>query len=163
MSGAPKEERFKVMLEKQKKAYAANRKKVERELKKNKEQLEVLQMEIGKTLLGDSIYSAEDLKEALKTVKQRIGEREEQLKKLDLELSEQSKVVNTVIPSYNRFKSWAEEFDSANTAQKTMIASQLFEKIEIGKGYEISVQLNTTYEQFCLNRREMTSVEKMVG
>lgn len=39
--------------------------------------MEVLQEEIGKTLLGESLYTPEDLKEAINTIKMRIAEGEE--------------------------------------------------------------------------------------
>ena len=32
---------------------------------------------------------------------------------------------------------------------KKMIACQLFERIELGKGYKITLQMNVTYKQFC--------------
>ena len=71
------------------------------ELDKNRKQLEVLQVEISKTLLGDSLYSPEDLKEAIKVIKQK------------------------------------------------MIACQLFDRVELGNGYQITIHMNITYKQFC--------------
>ena len=50
---------------------------------------------------------------------------------------------------YEQFKGWAEEFDIVPTEQKKMIISQLISRIEIGKGYKISIKLNMDYKQFC--------------
>ncbi len=33
--------------------------------------------------------------------------------------------------------------------KKKMIASQLFSRVEIGKGYKIHLEMNMTYRQFC--------------
>ena len=54
-----------------------------------------------------------------------------------------------VTPAYKQFKSWAEEFDSATLEQKKMIACQLLKRVEVGRDYKISVELNMTYSQFC--------------
>ncbi|MCM1234958.1 MAG: hypothetical protein NC489_33080 [Ruminococcus flavefaciens] len=52
-------------------------------------------------------------------------------------------------PTYNQFKSWTEEFDTATLEQKKMIACHLFKRIEVGRDYKISVELNMSYQQFC--------------
>lgn len=54
-----------------------------------------------------------------------------------------------VTPAYKQFKSWAEEFDSAILEQKKMIACQLLKRVEVGRDYKISVELNMSYSQFC--------------
>ena len=121
MDGAPEEEKYKEILKKQQAAHTASRRKIIFELEKNKKQLEVLQTEIGKTLLGESIYTPEDLKEAIKVVKARVADGEERLEKLDSEMSRKKEMTEAVLPAYRRFKSWSEEFDTASLEQKKMI------------------------------------------
>lgn len=58
-------------------------------------------------------------------------------------------MVEAVLPVYRQFKTWAEEFDSADLEQKKMIANQLFDHIELGKNYKITMHVNVIYEQFC--------------
>lgn len=149
MDGAPEENRYKEILKKQQAAHKASRRKISMELEKNRKQLEVLQMEIGKTLLGDSLYTPDDLQEAIKVIKKRIADGEEQLAKLDSEMGQKKEMVEAVLPAYRRFKSWAEEFDTATLEQKKMIACQLFDRIELGKDYTIFLHMNVTYKQFC--------------
>lgn len=144
---------YQAILKKQQAAHAASKRKISLELDKNWKQLEVLQMEIGKTLLGDSLYSPGDLKEAIKVIKGRINDNEEQLEKLEKDMLEKREMVEAVIPAYRRFKSWAEEFDSADLEQKKMIACQLFDRVELGKGYELAIHMNMTYKQFCSEGR----------
>ena len=62
---------------------------------------------------------------------------------------QEKEMTEAVLPAYKRFKNWAEEFDTASKEQKKMIACQLFERIELGKGYKITLQMNVTYKQFC--------------
>lgn len=149
MDGAPEEEKYKELLKKQQAAHIAGRRKIVLELEKNKKQLEVLQTEIGKTLLGESLYSPEDLKEAINVVKVRIIEGEDQLEKLDSEMLQNKEMVEAVLPAYRQFKTWAEEFETATKEQKKMIAGQLFDRIELGKDYCIMLHMNVTYKQFC--------------
>lgn len=149
MSGAPEEDKYKEILKKQQAAHAAGRRKITLEIDKNRRQLEVLQQEIGKSLLGDSLYSPEDLKEAISVIKVRIADGEERLEKLNNEMNQKKEMTEAVLPAYRRFKSWAEEFDSAPMEQKKMISCQLFERIELGQDYTITFHMNITYQQFC--------------
>ncbi len=149
MDGAPEEEKYKEILKKQQAAHIAGRRKIVFELDKNKKQLEALQTEIGKTLLGESLYTSEDLKEAISVVKMKIAEGSGQLEKLDSEMSQKKEMIEAVLPAYRRFKSWAEEFDTADLEQKKMIACQLFDRVELGKDYKITIHMNVTYKQFC--------------
>ena len=57
MDGAPEEEKLQLLLKKQMAGNRATQKKLTLELKKSEEQLSKLQLEIGKTLTGESLYS----------------------------------------------------------------------------------------------------------
>lgn len=158
MDGAPEEEKLQQVLKRQMAGNRAMQKKTVFELDKNKEQLSKLQLEIGKTLTGESIYSAEDLMQAIKMLKARITEEEERLLQLQTEETEQRRGVESTSPAYNQFKSWADEFDTASLEQKKMIACQLFKRIEVGRDYAISVELNMTYQQFCTEWKNTCNV-----
>ena len=55
-----------------------------------------------------------------------------------------------VKPMYDTFKGWAEEFnDNISMERKKMIVSQLLSRIEVFKGYEIKIELNMDFKQFC--------------
>jgi len=149
MDGAPEEEKLQLLLKRQMSGNRANQKKLSHELTKNEEQLAKLQLEIGKTLTGDSLYSPEDLTQAIKVLKTRIEEATNQLEELKKEEENRRRGVEMITPAYNQFKSWADEFDSATMEQKKMIACQLFKRIEVGRDYEVKVELNMTYQQFC--------------
>ena len=149
MDGAPEEEKLQAMFRRQIAGNRATQKKLELELTKNREQLTKLQLEIGKTLTGDSIYSPEDLSQAIQTIKARVSESEEKLAGLKAEEAQKKQGIDMITPDYNQFKSWAEEFDTATLEQKKMISYNLFKRIEVGRDYKITVELNMTYRQFC--------------
>lgn len=45
-------------------------------------------------------------------------------------------------------KGWSTEFDLASPVRKKMIIGRLIDRIEIGKGYDITIKMNMNYEQF---------------
>ena len=123
-------------------------------MQKQKQQLEALRTEIGKTLLGESLYSPEDLKDAINVIKAKIADGEKQMEELEIEINQKKDMEDTILPEYRRFENWAEEFDTAIIEQKKMIACQLFERIELGKNYNITLHMNGTYQMFCTEWKE---------
>lgn len=160
ISGCPQEEKIEAAY---KSVIAGNHKlqqKLNYELQRDMTQLESLRLEIGKALTGESVYSQEDLATAIATIRKRITDAQEQLEKLMQEDAAQKAISDSIIPAYKQFKTWAEEFDGAPLEMKKMIASQLFSRIEIGKGYEIHLELDTTFQTFC---DEWTSIQKLTA
>lgn len=149
MQGAPEEDRLQELLKKQTAGNRAKQKKLTLEIGKNRKQLEKLQMEIPKALTGDSPFSADDLTQAIRAIKERVATDEQELERLKQEEMDSKQGIDSIMPAYRQFKSWAEEFDTANNEQKKMIACQLFNRIELGRGYKITMELNMTYQQFC--------------
>lgn len=124
-------------------------KKYQLSIEKLNEQLSKLQMEIGKSLVGESLYSAEDISATINSTKQRIAEETEKLIEVTQIVAKGYEAVEDIKPMYTQFVSWAEEFRRATLEQKRMILSQLIDCVEIGRGYEIRVKINGSYEQFC--------------
>lgn len=149
MTGAPDEDRLKAMIKRQTVGRQAKQRKLSLELQKNKAQLEKLQLEIANVLTGNSLFSPEDLSSSITTMKGRIAAAKTELHELEQSEFQQRQSIAKILPAYNQFKSWADEFDSATKEQKKMIACQLFKRIEIGRNYAITCELNMTYQQFC--------------
>ncbi|MCM1304751.1 MAG: recombinase family protein, partial [Butyrivibrio sp.] len=154
MDGAPEEEKQQAMFRRQIAGNRATQKKLETGLVKDREQLTKPQLEIGKTLTGDSVYSPEDLSQAIQTIRARVSEAEEKLETLKTEEAQKKQGIDMITSAYNQFKSWAEEFDTATLEQKKMISCNLFKRIEVGRDYKINVELNMTYRQFCSEWRD---------
>lgn len=79
---------------------------------------------------ADLAHIRKEYKQALANV---VDERNE-LKKLD--------------QYYKEFMGWADEFEMATVDRKRMILGQLFTKVEVGRGYKVTVHLNMSYKQF---------------
>ncbi len=153
--GCPEEERLREAYESSVKENKAEQKYLTAQIDKDEKQLEFLRLEIGKTLTGDSMYSPEDLKIAIDTLKTRIEESKKKFEVLKSEEADKKRLTESIIPAYKQFRTWAEEFDGCSFEAKRMIVCQLFTRIEIGKGYKINYELNATYKQFCSEWRGM--------
>lgn len=160
ISGCPQEEKIHAAY----KNMMANNHKLQQklscEIQKNTDKLETLRIEIANALTGDSVYSSEDLATAITTLRRKISDAKEQLEALKQEDAAKKAADDSIIPAYKQFKTWAEEFDSAPLDIKKMIASQLFSRIEIGKGYELHLELDETFKTFC---EDWTSIQKLTA
>lgn len=110
--------------------------------------LEQYEAEVLKCIEGRSQFSQEMLSRliAKAETEQRIARQEyaATLKKAD----DEKEVAQRIRMCYNQFCGWADEFEMASTARKRVILSQLYEKIEVGRGYDVTIHLNLSYKQF---------------
>ena len=127
------------------------------ELRKYTGQLDKLNAEIADSLTGDSVYSPEQLSAAINGITAKIDETKLQLETVRNEMAGKKASMEKVKPAYERFSGWAEEFSLATTERKKMIISQLVSRIEISKGYKISIALNLDYERFCEGWEDIVS------
>ena len=104
---------------------------------------------------GQATYQADRVDDFVSGIMRRIfncmdgAPEEEKLAALKAEEAQKKQGIDMITPAYNQFKSWAEEFDTATLEQKKMISCNLFKRIEVGRDYKITVELNMTYQQFC--------------
>ena len=71
------------------------------------------------------------------------------LESMEKDTVEKSARIDAVIPAYKQFRSWSVEFYESSLEVKKMIASQLFSRITVNRNYELNIELNFTYRQFC--------------
>lgn len=162
MDGAPEEEKLQSLLKRKIDSNKANQKKLLVEIQKNRERLEKLHIELGKSLTGESVYEYADLKESIRLINGIVDEQEKQLLFLQEDAKKHTESVAAIVPTYKRFKGWADEFQTASIEQKKMIACQLFTRIEIGRDYKVKVTLDMTYQQFCTEWKNNQQERKAV-
>ncbi len=136
--------KFKKLLEDKKAVYNGLLKEHER----TQEVVRKLLDEVGKSLIGESKFDINTLNESLTMQKQKVSELERKIPLALKELNDNDKMLESIDSYYNNFKSWSDEFEKATTERKKMIICSLFNKIEIGKNYEIRTSLNLEYGQF---------------
>ena len=128
------------------------KRKIKRELadkhEKLQKRLKELSSEVGKCLCGESTFPMDVLSMSINSTKEEIAETEKLLHECNTELEQQADVLGKLDFYYNQFVTWADEFEDASMEQKKMIICQLISEIRVGKGYDVEIHLNASYEQF---------------
>lgn len=159
ISGCPQEDKVEAAYKKAIAENHATQARLKADIDKNKRQLDNLRAEIVKALSGDSLFTADDLSNALQDLRVKIEQDEQRLAELKAEDVEKKTLSDNIIPAYRRFKTWAVQFEESSFEAKKIIAQQLFERVEVEAGYIVHCTLNLTYQQFC---EEWIKIEKKV-
>lgn len=124
----------------------------EKELKGELELLEKKQkkltLEIGNAVIGESVFTTEQLKESLDTVNSEKGEKEKKLKECESRLNNLCAEKEAAEGGYSKLTGWAEEYENATLERKRMIIFEIFDRIELSEGYKIKVVMNEVYRVF---------------
>lgn len=133
----------------------AEMKELKYELRKTQQQVEEaakeqegLEMEVSRCLLGKSNFTTAMLS---RLIDDKARERRElENKALDLErrLKNETEMSEKVAEYYNRFLGWSMEFGLATIERKRIIISQLYKRIELGRGYVVNFEVDWNYKQF---------------
>ena len=90
----------------------------------------------------------QDLSLTIEILKGKISKIEEDIEHCEKTLQGKNIAQKAIDYNYEECLSWAEIFKDAPHDKKKMILSHIFSEIRIGKGYEIEVVYNMTYQQF---------------
>ncbi len=90
-------------------------------MERQTKQLETLQAEIGNSLVGNSVYSSDDLAAAIKIAKRSVEDAKVKLDETINKLEEAKNGADNVPILCQRFLGWANEFDTASNKQKKII------------------------------------------
>ena len=123
--------------------------KIDHDLEKEKKKLTTLENEVADSLLGTSRYSPELLNKLINQQSAVIKQYEADKKTLQAEMANKKRSMESIKPMYDIFKGWAEEFDTCSLERKKMIISQLITRIELYRGYDVKIELDMNYRQFC--------------
>ena len=148
IKGSAKDEAIKTQYEnivKEKKSvYLSLKQKMEKE----QAVLSKLVGEVGRALIGESLFTVDVLNASISAAKEKLSEYEKQIPQAYKEYTDKNEILEHLDGYYDTFKSWADEFATASHERKKMIICKLIDRIEIGKGYDITVKMNINYEQF---------------
>ena len=145
----PKDKALEKKYKSQVSVYNSKYKKVNAEIDKLSNQLKSLKMEIGKALVGESVFTADQLSEAINTTQSRVNEKVLEQEKLKNEFENKQEAMSKLDYHYNRFLNWADEFQNASLEERKMIACQLIRQVKVSKGYNVNIEFDMDYQQFC--------------
>ena len=103
--------------------------------------------EVLKCLEGESAFSQEMLARLIAQAEAEVRQAKGEYATL-LQNNDDRTTVQQIRSYYDEFLGWANEFDLATVQRKRAILAQLFEKVEVGKGYKITIHVRGTYKQF---------------
>lgn len=130
----------------------SEKRRVKKELTEQKKLLQKrlsdLSIEVGKCLSGENMFPADILSMSINATKEEMSETDRQLQDCDEDLEQNYDMLAKLDYYYQQFITWADEFESASLEQRKMIICQLIQSINVGRGYEISIEFNSSYSQF---------------
>lgn len=117
-------------------------------LRKLNAEKEAIEKEILKTLMGDSSLNTEVLNSMMSNVNERIDIAEKAIFDLRRENDYENKHFQQLSGQYQNILKWADTYDWAELDEKKMILAHLIERIEIRRGYCITVKFFIALEEF---------------
>lgn len=104
--------------------------------------------EIGKALIGESVFTPDILRVAIDKIKIEIEENKKIIEYCEREIEELQNKESHIDEYYAQLIEWANIFDTVSLDEKKMILCQMFDKIIVRRGYDITVVLYNIYQQF---------------
>ena len=108
---------------------------------------QALRSEIVRVIDGDSAFSRELLMREINEAQADVEKRRQELAEFTA-ADRETDTVRSIRKSCQVFLGWANDFEQATIPQKRTILRQLIDKIELGKGYQITIHFNKHYAQF---------------
>ena len=121
---------------------------LEKKLQDCEHALERYENEVLKCLEGQSSFTEEMLERLIAKAENELKIARREYAAAVLAVDNEKEIARKIKECYSRFCGWAEEFEMASLARKRVILSQLFERVEVGRGYEVTVHVNMSYQQF---------------
>lgn len=145
------EPRDKLLEQKIRQEYQDKRKQkatLEKKLQDCEHALERYEAEVLRCLDGESGFSQEMLARLIAKAEAELRAARQEYAKVLQEAEDDRELAQKIKECYRQFCGWAEEFELAPLTRKRMILSELLEKVEVGKGYQVTVHVKLTYKQF---------------
>ena len=119
---------------------------VEKKIKAAQHALERFEGEILKCLDGTSNFTEDMIAKQIRRYQQELDDAKGEYAELQNARLNEAAEIRKLRTYYNDFRGWAEEFDTAPLEMKRMILSQLINKVEVGRKYQVNVKFNMKYQ-----------------
>jgi hypothetical protein len=124
------------------------------EIGKIRNRLEKLQAEVANSLTGDSAFTPAQLSQAINSEQVKLEAAEAEHNDVQQSIETRRQSINAIIPIYQTFLGWAREFDGAEPPRRKMIISQLVSSVTVSRDYQIDIDFNLDYRQYCEGWRD---------
>ena len=120
---------------------------------------ERLRQEVMRSLMGESDFETELLKEMLDKNKADLAACNSRLSELENEKEAEESRLKYLTGQYELINDWAAEFDAADNDTKKMILARLIEKITVDKDYHLSITFYVAADSF---RAQVTQEKPLI-
>lgn len=118
-------------------------KQLQKRNEKNYIELDTLNKEISKSILGESPFKPETLAQAIQNKEKEIQEINEKIEQLTKIVNEDKEKINNLKMLKQTIPLWWEMYEKAEIEEKKMMLSQILDRVEVGKdGIEIKFKLH---------------------
>ena len=121
---------------------------LEKELRECEHALERYESEVLRCIDGKSSFSQEMLARLIAKAESELSSARQKYAMTLAQIEDEAATTRRIKEYYRQFCGWAEEFEMASTARKRVILSELLEKVEVRKGYQVTIHLKMSYKQF---------------
>ena len=129
-------------------------KRCEGELERLNARRETIEKEIINCLMGESKLTAEALNPMLNDIRNRIDATEKVMADLQREKDNEESHLQFLTNQYQCIMEWADSYDLMQQDEKKMVLAHLIERIEVYRGYHITVKFYVALEDFQKNAAE---------
>lgn len=123
---------------------------------KAENELQRLQGEIVKALIGESAFTPEMLRPAIEAQERKYAALMTEYKEAGADLHDSENNLLALSEKFDDMLQWAYLYDNADIAAKKMIVSRIIDRVDMYRDYEIRITLNISIEQF-LNTIELVA------
>jgi len=110
--------------------------------------LATLKAEVVKSIKGESAFSQEMLAGLISEAEAKVNELATQCKIAEDAVSDSEQLMKELSSQYDEIISWAELYNSASFEAKKMIVNCLISRVEVSRGYAITISFNFNLAQF---------------
>lgn len=119
-----------------------------------------LRQEVMRSLMGESCFEPDMLKEMLSKNKAELADAEARLATLESEKDAEAARIRHLSSQIQQIHDWAKEFDSASNDTKKMILARMIERITVDRHYNIVIHFFISLESFTGSISEGDEVPK---
>jgi len=148
IQASPQEQLLESKYKQQQKTGRAALKRHEKNLEKLQRELDCLKAEVVNALTGNGKFSPELLSGLIADKETQIRQENAEAQALEAELNDRQAAIKSMSGQFAQFEGWAQEFALCSMERKQTIIFHLLDRIEIDRGYVITMRFNTMFEQF---------------
>lgn len=119
----------------------------EKKLRQHERDKKDFQDEVLKVIRGESKLNMDFLSSAIEQTERELEEAQHAAESARQQLADIEKLAQHRKDELNEIITWADVYGGATLERKKMIVSQLIKKVTVGRGYQVSVEFNITFDE----------------